>query len=354
LDATAGDDFLPQDDADCLPFDDTENMMLEAEVRVTGSSTSNNKLCYTFLMSRCGELCRAAAHDKKGMAAVVAIIDECTERLRRRLHITPTWADIPSCAGQAVSSRMPLAAIPTSHPCPATQKRFRSGGEIQRLKNRKRKAAPSSNHQGMDHTWEPVANVGKRNKSCSLCSQAGHQVRSCPSLECYNGLPLPKNDQQSRNDLSMSLSQPNQYATGHRDQEDIVFNSLPKNVEALILNRRKFIDNTLFMPNIPSNFCVEITILHNGGVKHERYTRKLFEIGCVGQFVQKSKNNIIISELKSSSSHDVNEYAMVGAPTYINPGYLTQLSLSQVRMSQQTESNFSTMGYGIDPYGGHL
>lgn len=152
---------------------------------------------------------------------------------------------------------------------------------------------------------------------------------------------------ESRNELSISLSQPNQYATGHIEQEGMVYSSMPPKIEALILHRRKLIDSTLLLPNIASNFCVEVTLLHNGGVEHEQYTKQLFRIGCVGQFIQKLKNNIIISELKSTVTPGVHDFSNIAPAGYSNQAYLSQLSLSQMHLSQQTEGNLPSFGYGL-------
>ena len=190
-----------------IDVDDGEDIT-EADhlfVRADNQSTSNN-FCYKFLLSRCTELCRTAGHDKTAMAAVVSLVDEATERLRMRLHISPSWTDTDSATLQeSIAPSMPLPAIPSHHTRPNTQSRFKSTTELHRGK--KRKVSSSGNRQLP--FAEPVANTGRRNPACSLCSQKKHTVRFCPSLEPYKGIPLPKNDSKTRSDLSISLSQPN-------------------------------------------------------------------------------------------------------------------------------------------------
>jgi hypothetical protein len=58
------------------------------------------------------------------------------------------------------------------------------------------------------------------------------------------------------------------------------------------------IDSTLLNSLVPSNFCLECTILHNGGTEHERYTRTPIHLGCIAKHVTNNKQNIVIYELK--------------------------------------------------------
>jgi hypothetical protein len=331
--------------------------------RADNRSTSNN-FCYKFLLSRCTELCRTAGHDKTAMAAVVSLVDEATEGLRMRMHITPSWTDIDSASLQENTSPMPLPAIPSHHTRPNSQSRFKSATELHRGKKRK---ASTSNDRRVPFA-EPVANTGRKNPACSLCSQKKHTIRFCPSLEPYKGVPLPKNDIKARSDLAISLSQPNMYATVPREPSDsgqeILLTSLPTGVEALIIHRRLLIDNALLIPNVPENFCLEVTILHDGGMEHERYTKKCFELGCISQFVQRSKQNIIICEMKTSSNTPVPLFP--SANTYPQETFISQQTMlsqnqmsqpmhdSFVPMSQPPHDMFQHMGYGLGPYNGDI
>jgi hypothetical protein len=305
----------------------------------TTHSTSNN-FSYKFLLSRCSELCRTTGHDKTAMAAVVSLVDEATERLRMGLHISPTWTDIMPQTTQASldgsRNQQPLPAIPAHHTKPTTQHRFKSSVEMSR--NRKRKSTPL-----MVLPLQPIANTGRKNPGCSLCFQRGHKVGRCPSLDSYKGLPLAKKDVKARTDLAISLSQPNVYATQPKDvlrpEGCVVHITLPTRFQALIIHRRMLMDNSLLLPNVPENFCLEVTLLHEGGVEHVRFTKKLFELGCITQYIQKSQQNIIISELRTSSSN-----AMV-----YQPGFLSQASaMSQPPMSQTLDDTGPLMGYGMN------
>jgi hypothetical protein len=143
---------------------------------------------------------------------------------------------------------------------------------------------------------EPLANTGKRTKTCSLCFQQGHTVRHCPSLEPYKGIPLQKDNREARSELAVNLSQPNTYTTGPLSSQT-VYKSLPTGVQALIIHQRMLIDSTLLTSLVPSNFCFECTILHAGGAEHERYTRTAFHLGCIAKHITNNKQNIVISEL---------------------------------------------------------
>jgi hypothetical protein len=162
-------------------------------------------------------------------------------------------------------------------------------------------------------------------------------------------MPLPKNDIKARSDLAISLSQPNVYATLPIEPSisgpGVVLTSLPTGVEALIIHRRLLIDNGLLLPNVPENFCLEATILHDGGVEHERYTKRNFELGCISQFVQRSKQNIVICEMKTSSNAPLPGFP-AGNP-YLQDAFLSQRSMfSQNEIQAPIDNAFPQMGYG--------
>ena len=312
----------------------------------TDNRPASNNFCYKFLLSRCTELCRAAGHDKTAMAAVVSLVDEAMERLRMHLHISPSWADTTSASVTENTCLMPLPAIPAHHTRPHSQSRFKSSSETQGG-SKKRKAGTAMEQRVPFE--EPLANTGRKNKGCSLCSQKRHTVRFCPSLEPYKGMPLPKNDIKAWSNLAISLSQPNVYATLPIEHDisgpGVVLTSLPTGVEALIIHRRLLIDNGLLLPNVPENFCLEATILHDGGVEHERYTKRNFELGCINQFVQRSKQNIVICEMKTSSNAPLPVFP-AGNP-FLQEAFLSQQSMfSQNEIQAPIDNAFPQMGYG--------
>jgi hypothetical protein len=111
------------------------------------------------------------------------------------------------------------------------------------------------------------------------------------------------------------------------------------------------VDNSLLIPNVPENFCLECTVIHDGGVEHERYTKKLFVLGCIAQFIQISKQNIIICEMITSSVTPLPNLAFGVARSVVNQQYKSQHSLlSQQPMSQPPHDVFQQMGYGLGPY----
>jgi hypothetical protein len=203
---------------------------------------------------------------------------------------------------------------------------------------------------------QPLANTGKRTKTCSLCFQQGHTVRHCPSLEPYKGIPLPKDDRQARSELSVNLSQPNTYTTSPINSQDPVCTSLPTGVQALIIHQRMLIDSNLLNSMVPSNFCFLCTILHDGGTEHERYTKRAFELGCIAKHITNNKQNIVISELKLLSGGSI--LGLTGGTVSAGHGsayhpYLSQLSqqsavaMTQPAFSQYLDDGPAPIGYGF-------
>jgi hypothetical protein len=93
----------------------------------------------------------------------------------------------------------------------------------------------------------------------------------------------------------MTLSQTSIYQTEQREVNSVlVLKSLPTGVQALVIHQWLLMDNELLVPNVPEKVCLEVTILHKGGMEHEVYTKKLFHLGCIAQFVQRSKQNIVL------------------------------------------------------------
>jgi hypothetical protein len=330
----------------------------------TDDSSYKNNLNYVFALGRCSQLCKTAGHDKVALASVVSLIDEATERLRRGLHITPIYTDVASIGVQAVQNNLmlqPLPSVPAHHTNPTRQRRFKSSSELAR--GRKRRANHQLLGRGQPVTeneptfMEPLSNTAKRTKTCSLCFQQGHQVRHCPSLDPYLGIPLPKDDREARSELAVSLSQPNTYTSSPLEVQTQVYKSLPTGVQALIIHHRVLIDSTLLNSMVPSNFCFLCTILHEGGMEHERYTRAAFHLACIAKHITNNKQNIVISELKTLSGPgvlDLTGGAIVAGNTdsaYLP--YLSQLShqtgmiMTQPLYSQRFDDGPAPMGYGF-------
>ena len=131
----------------------------------------------------------------------------------------------------------------------------------------------------------------------------------------------------------------------------LLMKSFPAGVQAIIIHKRYLIDNSLILPNLPENFCLECTILHNGGVEHEMYTLTLFTLGSVSQFIQRSKQNIVISELCTSSSNNM----IAASSSYNQPKNMSQQSMMfEHPMSQQEYDPIPPMGFGNGPYMGDM
>jgi hypothetical protein len=277
---------------------------------------------YTFALSHCATLCKTAGHDKRTLASVVSLIDEATMCLRSGLHINPTYSDvalvgIPQNQENLQNiENIPLPAVAGYHRRPTSQTRFKSIAEISR--SRKRKADTQRGKLVSDSEslmMEPLANTGKSTRTCSLCYQKGHTVRHCPSLEPYAGVPLAAKDSAGISLLSISVFQANLYATDLLDDSyEPVYVSLPSGVQALIIHQRLLLNDS---------FCFNCTILHQRGMEHERYTKQVFQVGCIAKHVTKNNQNIVKSELKLlASAGDVPR----NVDQFLVAPYLSQLS----------------------------
>jgi len=153
-----------------------------------------------------------------------------------------------------------------------------------------------SNHSDLNHLRAPRV----RTRRCVLCSGKGHGQYKCVKLLAYGCLPLEKGNETIRQQLSQDLSQNETFLTMKRTSDDnrTILKSLPRgNMAALILHRRLLINENLVDPVQPNNYCVECTILVDGGEEDSRYRLVLFKIGDVSAYVTKSKTNLVVSLL---------------------------------------------------------
>jgi hypothetical protein len=325
--------------------------------------TYDRNMNYSFALSRCATLCKAAGHDKVALSSVVSLVDEAMERMRQGLHINPTYSNVAAIGDQGNEENIPLRplpAVPGVQRHPTTQNRFRSSIEIGRSRGQKRRAngegligrhVPAEGEplvgRHVDSSTPdtaflpPLANTGKRTKTCTLCRQKGHTVRHCPSLEPYKGIPLARKDSDARDQLSISLAQANLYSTWPLDDSYLpVFKSLPSGVEALIIHARML---------FKQNYVFKCTVLHNGGLEHERYTKSMFQLGCIAKHVTKNQENVVISELQFS----LNATAVpVNVEPYVVAPYLSQLTQQSMMSQYSTFSQVADdaprpMGFGI-------
>ena len=103
-----------------------------------------------------------------------------------------------------------------------------------------------------------------------------------------------------RRQLSQDLSQESSFTTSFRSDDDdrCVYKSFPvRHVEAVILHRRLLIDKTVVQPMQAKNYCIECTLLKDGGQEDPRFKLGLFRIGDVGTYITRSKANLIVSLL---------------------------------------------------------
>jgi hypothetical protein len=83
------------------------------------------------------------------------------------------------------------------------------------------------------------------------------------------------------------------------DDNRQIYKSLPKKVTALIIHGR-FVRHTALKEKGTgvSSIIVQLTFLINGGDAHPTYDGVFFEANPVTKWIQRSSNNIIVSQLE--------------------------------------------------------
>ena len=140
---------------------------------------------------------------------------------------------------------------------------------------------------------------GVRTRACTLCRQKKHGKFKCPILLAYGNVPIPKNDVSARQTFAINLSQKNKFIAHKKGRTDRrqVLKSMPMKIAALIIHKRFLIKSNLADPMVPENYCLECTVLKDGGIEDERYIKVLLSIKDVATFVTRSKVNVIVSLL---------------------------------------------------------
>jgi hypothetical protein len=300
---------------------------------------------YCSVKRQCDELCRIIANDQPKLQSVFATVTEMIDRLRRQqsvsVYFLETERDIPVYATQHIDDPENAtrvheggALMGMSQPIPNayTMKRKCSAREVRMSKGRSVKtnylevgASTPFVASDENNLLAPRTNV----RACSMCRLTGHFIGTCPCLTSYGSQPLEKNNIECRQNLQARLTGIATVATYTRKENGNVFNSLPTDIDALVIFQRYFIDHTLDSPEFTGNYCVECTILHQGGQENPNYTRQLFSVGCITTFVVRSKTNIVISLLKELSGESMlSQFSMLSQLT-------SNLSQSNPHLSQK-------------------
>ena len=314
------------------------------------------RVTYQFALQRCSELCRTVQHDQVALASVVALVDTLTERLRMGMHIDAqfpeynhTALDIEYDSGEGGSHSSDLQPLPSmTKTAKNAWKQKRKKSAMERVVKNTRSRRSSFGHStkldkpGTDSHVLPPSRV--TSKSCSLCRKQGHQFNSCPVFNRYKNPPLARGAREIRESLCRDIYLSSRYATHTRpheeeEQKDNVFVTLPKQIDGLVIHRRLLIDNTVVNLDSPENYCLECTVLHNGGEEHQMYTKALFHLGAVCKYIGASLSSIIVVEIESTG-------VTVQPMNNLNPAseqYVANLqamaSLSQVSQLSQSHPN---------------
>jgi hypothetical protein len=328
------------------------------------SGVDEGRQTYCSVKRQCDELCRVIANDQTQMQSVFSTVTEMIERLRRQQSISVYFVEKADNGTSTLSQSEggALLGMTRSIPNATTMKRKRSGQEIRRSRGRHVRTnfaeiAENTTFVASDENHLPAPKTNAR--ACSMCQLTGHFIGTCPFLVEY-GTPLAKGSMQIRQELQAKITGVAAVATATVTEPRPIFYSLPKKMDALIIFQRYFIDQTLDSPEFTGNYCVECTILQNGGQEHPDYTRALFAVGCVTTFIVRSKTNIVINLLKDRSGEIMlsqmsgNAYSQVTGnlsqgPT--GPMYPpSNQPMQQLYVSEGVDDQlFSEMGYGGGP-----
>jgi len=301
--------------------DNTNPFQMDAECSIDEFATDftseeidiTHKICYQELMIRMGELARTVQNDQTQCSAVFSHINQMIRHYRNGTSFELSFVTHDEISSSAVNATenhaLPIASVTRPLTNNARKsKRKKSSVEYQysqysQIDNVE--MSQNSIHSGINDTRDidhlPPAKA--RTRRCVLCSGKGHGQFTCVKLLEYGNAPLQKNNMGIRNKLQKELSQDNCIQTTYREADDtrIVKDGFPiRNVRAVVLHRRLVIDKTIVNPLQSSNYCIECTILRDGGEKDPRFTLVLFHPGDVGSYITRSKANLIVSLLHLS------------------------------------------------------
>ena len=264
----------------------------------------HSKVTYQDIMIRMGELARTVQNNQEQLSAVLVNVNRMIDYYRKGKNFEVNFVthDAINLSNTDDINRvdLPLRAITT----PLTNNSTKMKRKMSALEYRTTQYSLSqntvesigSNHSDLNHLRTPRV----RTRRCVLCSGKGHGQYKCVKLLAYGCLPLEKGNETIRQQLSQDLSQNETFLTMKRTSDDnrTILKSLPRgNMAALILHRRLLINENLVDPVQPNNYCVECTILVDGGEEDPRYRLVLFRIGDVSAYVTKSKTNLVVSLL---------------------------------------------------------
>jgi uncharacterized membrane protein YbaN (DUF454 family) len=87
-----------------------------------------------------------------------------------------------------------------------------------------------------------------------------------------------------------------------------------KTIQALILDKR-YVQAGMVMPSISTKaFVVIAALLHDRGREHAEYHKVLFEVDPITKVVNRSKTNLVVSQLKLQFASQANTKPTSGFP----------------------------------------
>ena len=278
-----------------LDNDVDDNTDVAAHVPETHNNASQPT--YSSIIEKCKTLCVLLQNSPTELKKFDSTIVEMTDRYRKQMDVIIRFDDVYS-SYTTNNSKTPLLG---------KVKAFSNATKIGRLKSRKEKNMTSQmNNRKLKHGRQPSsfnnasedvihARIGYiKTRSCLLCKGSGHVTMKCPNVLKY-GVPLPKGDSKIREMLCETFDDPTYgCVTIPPTHTNNLYDDIPKkHIQVLIIHKKVVIASKL-----TNNQYLEITLLHQSATEHEDYTKVLVRKNAIAKWIQKSKNNVVVSLLE--------------------------------------------------------
>jgi len=265
----------------------------------------SQNVTYNEMVIQCQELCRTVQNDQVQCRAVISIVNEWTNKLRRKEVFETVFVnsivhtnDKDESYTSTSSTKEPLHAITRVASTAKASKRYVSAREFHGKKSTKRYNESTQKRLRSDVEFVPPPRSNKR--TCVLCGCCGRSQFECPRItEVYNCVTLKNGCPIVREQLCIRLSNVSAMPIYPREISDnrVIMTKCPKKMKALVLHRRLAIAVTVTQEQLPSNICIECTFLGLGGVPNPDFTLQLFSVGAIMRYIGNSANNLIGSQI---------------------------------------------------------
>ena len=259
----------------------------ENSLETPETSTQKNILSYSNLISYCKRVVSTIQNNKSQMAKLFTGL-ECILQILRKGHdfelniVTVTNSNtlnIETTYGSSMNS-----SIHNKSQLKRKQSQSKKSGAQKKLR-----------HMSVQSSQDTISRGARSStRSCRLCKQSGCEKFTCSKIKEY-GIPLAKGNQTIRNDLGMKISLPDTYITDLLPNHlySTVFSDVPCKFGAIILLRRYMREGL----DITKKYVVKCIILNMDGDIMEQYENGYFQSGDLAKAINRSKSNIIISNL---------------------------------------------------------